>query len=420
MGIALFQKTIVLAIVLSGSASYAQTRSFPMSVNTATSGESVSSAPASGMVTRSGNSKVIVKIHNSCFGTNLRGVTNPIAPSSIVTAAFTLVIGTTKYPISVNYPAMLVTATGVVGGPIKPIDPSQYSMAAGSTAGVYGNSVILNTAFPTNVKVDSSGNIIDSDPGPVYIVPESVGFTQTVTDCSGSAFGAYGVSSYIPAKACSSYMGQNGPLSASLAGISVSSDKSNVDISVAFPGQTGFCGGYYSPLMVFFDGARPTFANTSDFPLNAVTNTSWPEANHPGYFLAIDRDGSGKITKKDQLFGDNGTEKNGFDVLKKLDTNHDGVIDKRDKDFDKLVLWQDKNGDGISQPEELEKLSKRVVKISLKYKNDRVRPLGLYAEERQRSNFWYKDSKGKVKKGDIVDVWLAPGKPTPPAKITQK
>ena len=401
---------VLPVLLLFAEGAFAQVQSLPMSVNTTVSGESVTSAPASGTVTRSGNSTVTVKIVNSCFGTNLRGVTNPLAPSSTITANLTLVIGSKSYPIMVKYPAYLVQNGGMIpaNNQITPMDASNYSIPGGGSAGIYGNTVILKTPFPTNVNINEAGTITDADPGSVYL--QSTSFSQVVGDCNVVAYGAYGVSSYIPAVGCKAFMGQNGTLSATIGGISVSSDKSNVELNVSFPGQTGFCGGYYSPLMVFFDKDRPKFTNVSNFPINGVGTTYWPESNHAGYFLAYDKDGSGKITSKDQLFGDNGKEKNGFEVLKKFDTNHDGVIDRRDKEFDKLVLWQDKNGDGISQPEELIKLSKKVTKISLKYKDDRVRKIAVHAEERQYSVFWYKDVKGKVKKGDIVDVWFEPAR----------
>ncbi|QDK38085.1 EF-hand domain-containing protein [Bdellovibrio sp. NC01] len=407
MGTVYLRRALSAALVFSGSLAFAQTRSFPMSVNTATSGESVVSAPASGLVTRSGNATMQVKIVNSCFGTNLRGVTNPVAPSSEIYADFDLVVGSKSYHIGVWYPAIIISALGFNPSSVNPISAEKLNIPAGGNAAIYGNTVVINSPFPSKVSVDAAGNIVDADPGAVYVNPATVSFTQKVSTCDGSAYGAYGVSSYVPAKACGDYMGKNGPISATLGQVNVASDKSSVEINVSFPGQTGFCGGYYSPLMVFFDDARPAFSNITDFPLNKFAKTSWPEANHVGYFLALD-DGSGKITKKDQLFGNDEKYKNGFEALKALDSNHDGVIDKRDKAFKNLVLWSDKNGDGVSQPNELVKLSSKVVKISLNYKDDRIVAQGMYAEEREYADFWYKDAKGKLKKGDIVDVWLSP------------
>ena len=49
--------------------------------------------------------------------------------------------------------------------------------------------------------------------------------------------------------------------------------------------------------------------------------------------------------------------KNGFESLKEFDSNNDGIIDEKDKEFTNLLLWQDKNGNGISETDELIKLS---------------------------------------------------------------
>ncbi len=47
----------------------------------------------------------------------------------------------------------------------------------------------------------------------------------------------------------------------------------------------------------------------------------------------------------------------GFETLKSYDSNNDGIIDSQDAEFDKLLLWQDKNSNGISETDELIKLS---------------------------------------------------------------
>ena len=49
--------------------------------------------------------------------------------------------------------------------------------------------------------------------------------------------------------------------------------------------------------------------------------------------------------------------KNGFESLKELDSNNDDIIDEKDKEFTNLLLWQDKNYNGISETDELIKLS---------------------------------------------------------------
>ena len=86
-------------------------------------------------------------------------------------------------------------------------------------------------------------------------------------------------------------------------------------------------------------------------------------------FLAIDRNGNGTIDDGTELFGDQRGAANGFEELRKLDTNGDGIIDERDADFDKLLLWID-NGNGITEPGELVSLRDAgIASINLNYRN---------------------------------------------------
>ena len=57
--------------------------------------------------------------------------------------------------------------------------------------------------------------------------------------------------------------------------------------------------------------------------------------------------------------------KNGFESLKEFDSNNDDIIDEKDKEFTNLLLWQDKNSNGISETDELIKLSDKVKSINL-------------------------------------------------------
>jgi len=86
-------------------------------------------------------------------------------------------------------------------------------------------------------------------------------------------------------------------------------------------------------------------------------------------FLAIDRNGDGIINSGRELFGDQNGAANGFEELRKLDSNGDGVIDRHDADFDKLLLWRD-NGNGITESGELISLRDAgIAAISLNYRN---------------------------------------------------
>lgn len=360
----------------------------------------VSSAPGSGFAGRSPN--VVVRLVNNCFGTNLRGVSNPISPDGVVTASFRLARGSTQSSqIQINYPGSIVTPEGV-------------NPAAGTVQ-------LSNTYFqaPSGSRVALTGNIVEIEiPGDVIPITnldapdkirlDSPTFSQQISSCddtsSDPVYGSSGHSAKNPTYACGQFMGKNGALTPRLGPATVSPDGNTVEIQASFPGQTGFCGGFWSPLMVFFDDKRPKFTNISDFPLNLIGKTHWPEAKSPGYWIAIDQDGSGKIDQRHELFGQYKDFKNGFEALRDLDTNKDGVIDAKDKDFSKLVLWNDKNGDGKSQKTELISLATKLASISLKYQSGILRPLGPYAEERERSVA----ITVKGKKVEVIDIWLAP------------
>ena len=88
--------------------------------------------------------------------------------------------------------------------------------------------------------------------------------------------------------------------------------------------------------------------------------TSWIEKEDS--LLGIDINGDGVINNAYELFGTfsklkNGSyAKDGYEALKEFDTNGDGVIDQNDENFEKLVAWQDKNGDGKSEKDEVKSL----------------------------------------------------------------
>lgn len=180
---------------------------------------------------------------------------------------------------------------------------------------------------------------------------------------------------------------------------------------VKFPGSDGFCGGYYSPLMLFFDNQIPHFTGISLFELYGLkegTRVHWPEENSSGYFLAHMPKGVSEITSYKQLFSQTDVLANGFDSLALHDANKDGVIDSKDPIFKDLRLWNDKNGDGFSDESEIITLKERAVtSISLKYNSKNPTNFGDRANAREKSTFTF-NSKGKSQVGQVFDVWLSP------------
>ena len=103
--------------------------------------------------------------------------------------------------------------------------------------------------------------------------------------------------------------------------------------------------------------------------------SSW--VNSSDGILARDINGDGKITSGAELFGNftrlkNGElAKNGKEALSDLDSDENGVFDERDEAFGQILVWQDKNSDGISQKNELKTLNEHNIKsIDLEFMAD--------------------------------------------------
>ncbi len=112
---------------------------------------------------------------------------------------------------------------------------------------------------------------------------------------------------------------------------------------------------------------------------------SWTAANSDDSWLVLDRNGNGTIDDGKEMFGSTtpqpylapGESKNGFRALALFDQaayggNDDGQIDRRDSVFSLLKLWQDRNHNGFSEPEELQSLSDSELRvIELDYRESR-------------------------------------------------
>ena len=143
-----------------------------------------------------------------------------------------------------------------------------------------------------------------------------------------------------------------------------------------------------TPVIIDTDGKGYHLTSASDgvmFDIHAdgkPIQVAWSQAGSSNGFLALDRNGNGKIDDGSELFGDHtaqpkSDDPNGFIALAEFDKpsgggNGDGIIDAKDAVWPNLRVWIDTNHDGISQPDELHKLSEfKIESIDLKYRESR-------------------------------------------------
>ncbi len=134
------------------------------------------------------------------------------------------------------------------------------------------------------------------------------------------------------------------------------------------------------PIILDLDGdgfELSSYANGARFDIlgnGQKQNTAFVQGGDA--FLALDRNGDGVINSGKELFGDQHGAANGFEELRKLDSNQDGVIDRRDRDFAKLLLFKD-NGNGKTEAGELLGLEEAgITSLSLGYADTDQRAAG--------------------------------------------
>jgi VCBS repeat-containing protein len=95
-------------------------------------------------------------------------------------------------------------------------------------------------------------------------------------------------------------------------------------------------------------------------------NSGWISAQDG--FLAVDTNANGKVDSIAELFGDRTHD--GFSMLSGLDSNEDGVVDDKDERFSELLVWQDANGNHVTDAGELQSLAERgIASLSLNTKS---------------------------------------------------
>lgn len=169
----------------------------------------------------------------------------------------------------------------------------------------------------------------------------------------------------------------------------------------------------YTPLVVNFEREALSFtaATSATFDIAAsgqCMSTDWPTLP----WLALDRNKNGIIEDGSELFGSGttlasgGKAQHGFEALIELDANHDGQITAQDPAFNDLVLWSDTNGDRRgTMHEQISVAAADLVAIHLDYQRK------VECDDRgncgaERSAFEFRSNAGKLRTGEIVDVYL--------------
>lgn len=98
-------------------------------------------------------------------------------------------------------------------------------------------------------------------------------------------------------------------------------------------------------------------------------SSAWTMAGEEVAFLAYDADGNGTIDSGKELFGNNTVpgKPNGFAALQALAGNPGGSLRPEHPFFARLLLWTDRNHNGVSEPSELRPASDLLGAIGLGY-----------------------------------------------------
>lgn len=131
--------------------------------------------------------------------------------------------------------------------------------------------------------------------------------------------------------------------------------------NTCLPGQTS-CD--TSPIIIAMGGAYDltSLAGGVMFDIDAdgdAERVSWTREASEVAFLAWDRNGNGRIDSGAELFGNytplarGSVAATGWEALSELDDDGDGLVSIDDSGWHQLVLWFDRDHDGVSAPSEV-------------------------------------------------------------------
>lgn len=241
-----------------------------------------------------------------------------------------------------------------------------------------------------NVTIEADDfKVSDTAKGLVYELPASMflsktdgraGFTETARITALDAFGQPSAKTCNHSMNGGTYNTTRTSSSTSSSRTSSSSNRVQYNTNYVSVNHGHYVSWYTSPLVLDFSGTgklatvepRKSKAQFDIEGSGMRSRIGWigPKSG----LLALDQNGNGKIDSGRELFGNYTITRkgerawNGYEALADHDSNKDGVIDRKDKVYSKLVVWFDSNGDGVTQKGELKKLSQLgVTGISVQY-----------------------------------------------------
>lgn len=189
----------------------------------------------------------------------------------------------------------------------------------------------------------------------------------------------------------------------------------------------GMCEPANSPLIFDLDDEGFHLTSAEDgvlFDIDGdgdLDRIAWTRGDSGNAWLALDRNGNGMIDDGTELFGNYSPAypdepllraSDGFAALELLQgpqygrSYADDRFDRRDALFRRLLLWTDRNHNGISEPDELRSAARAgLVAIGTEAVRSRRRDREGN-EYRLKGESWWQAAGGRVRRQVVWDVWL--------------